>query len=808
MPKKANGDKIAQDNSIERKQLLTDAYKSSHPTDALIRANQQVAKGGFGFYGDSYGGNVFAPPVEFGGYGAFYGTIDPFSNLGRYGYNSPGMQAKDGWVYGRGGTTGIDHMRIAQCVLLYKTEGVVQTVVHLLADFVVESVDIVHPDDTVHKFYQAWQTKVKLKKLLHRMVVDLLITGNVFLWTKLAKLKPENTSDMKKGIAAELIGNELVLTLKDKKLKSDFQRTISVEVDDDEIKKLQTLNDACMNAATAGAVNEVLMASTRNDDATDADPFPKNIDTKIPWGYISLNPLQMQPRGSRFANEHYWVMMLRQRDIAPLSKFMTYRYYSDISTTKVNLPEIFKGKLKPTSFKDPNQQGYAAELQLDETRLSVIQDVTKTDYEEWATPQIYPAHKEVMFKRMMRQGEISAMEAIKHTITLIKLGDTKEGFAPTEAQIERVAAALAGGGQTHHLVWDDLIEGQVLQPNIGNIFDPAKYEQINKDIYSALGVSDTVMSGQGSYANSFLSIKLLLEKLQTIREILEDWLRIELKKIADTMKFKRLPRISWGEMNLRDENTERKLWLDLYDRGIVSDTSMLERFGTDFDIELARQQLEKSVKQENNPDLLKQDKQFTPPVMVKTGPFNRDPFQQQQKIPPKPPAGMKGKPGKGRPVKTGKPQSVKRNTKPRGMGMATSFVKLHAFAQKAVERVTTLVTQAVIDAQKVKDVRSLSKAQKSNLEDMIVWITAALDPGKPLTDDLVYNLMKDSENKAFSDEDCVAIAEAFKVESEDVSSKEDRSELLCNAVAFIRSGLAEVDNESDRITGEGEDISD
>jgi len=51
-------------------------------------------------------------------------------------------------------------------------------------------------------------------------------------------------------------------------------------------------------------------------------------------------------------------------------------------------------------------------------------------------------------------------------------------------------------------------------------------------------------------------------------------------------------------MNLRDENSERKLWIDLYDRGIVSDESMLEQFGTDFNIETERQKFEKVIKRE------------------------------------------------------------------------------------------------------------------------------------------------------------------------------------------------------------------
>lgn len=779
MVKHTTGDKIAQD----KKEQLANAYRNEHPTDSLVKANRSLA--GFGYYGgEGYGGNLFAPPVEFAGNfaGGFGGTVDPYSNLSRYGYNSPGMLAKDGWVYGRGGNTNVDHQRIAQCILLYKTEGVVQTVVHLLADFAVESIDIVHPDETVHNFYNSWATKVKLKRVLHRMVVDLLVTGNVFLWTKLAKLKPADSKDMKRGIAAEVVGDDLVLTLQSKKLKEEYHRTIAVEVEDDELDRLKELRQACEQHATAGNVNEVMMkAATRNEPGTPSNPMPVEKESKIPWGYISLNPLQMEPRGSRFANEHYWVMMLNKRDVAPLSKFMTYRYYNDISTTKVNLPEIFKGKLNPVAS-NRKQSGYAAELQLDASRLSVIQDVTKADYEEWATPQIYPAYKEVMFKRMMRQGEVSAMESIKHTITLIKLGKTTEGFAPTEAQIERVAAALAGGSQTHHLVWDDLISGEVLSPNLGNIFNPDKYQEINKDIYSALGITESVMTGAGSYANSFVSVKLLLEKLETIREILQDWLRIELKKIASVMKFKRLPQISWGMMSLRDENAERKLMLDLYDRGIVSDTTILEHFGTHFDIELARQQIEKDIKETNNKNALKQDETYRAPVMMNKGPFNRDNKGLTQK--------------NGRPANTqGIPQTNKRNTKPQGMAKLLKARECYNYAQKSLATISDIVTKKVISVQNVKDVRGLSKAHKNQLDEMITWIFASLNPEQQLTNDLVYKLLDDGDNPAFNTKQCQKIVTIFQSEASSLSSKDDRAELLANIFALVHSGMEDEDEQ-------------
>ena len=767
---------------VDPKDAFREVYADSDRGMIFAKNQPNQAKAGFGFYGEHLGHNLFAPPVEFGGGGvgghqAHWSPFDPHSHPARYGsFGGYGNQGREGWVYNRGGQTNVDHQRIAQCILLYKTEGVVQTIVHLLADFAVENIDLVHEDETVHNFFQSWKTKVKLKERLHRFVVDLLRTGNVFVWTKEAKLKRSERTAMKRGSAAQLIGDELVVQLGQGKQLRD--KTVAVRMDDDQLAQLKELKRACENQATAGKVNEVMLSKGDTRNSTKDPEDKKEESVTIPWDYISLNPLQMEPRGSRFANEHYWVMLLSKRDMAPLSRFMSYRYYTDISTTKINLPEIFKGKLQPAKQGSP----FAAELRLDEERLAVIQDITKADYEDWATPQIYPAHKEVMFKRLMRQAEVSAVESMKHAITLIKLGNVEEGFIPTEEQIERVAAALAGGSQVHHLVWDNLIDGQVLQPNLGNIFDPKKYSQVDKDIYAALGVAESVMSGQGSYANSFLSIKLLLEKLETIRCKLEDWLRVEVKKISDAMKFRRLPVIKWGLMSLRDENAERKLWIDLYDRGIVSDESMLERFGTDFDIETERQKYEKGIKEEENKGIKQDDKKFRSPVMVSQGPFKRNVLE-----PPKPkPAGGAG----GRPVKTGTPQTKKRNTKPKGMGAVQDVMRYHAFAQEAVKVVSDTATNMAVDAQGVRDARGLTKAQKSDLDQIIVQTLAALDPEVEVTPDLVYDLLK-SDDSAFSTENGQKIVALYMSEAADASTKEERFDLMCNAFAMVNADLLE-----------------
>jgi hypothetical protein len=337
------------------------------------------------------------------------------------------------------------------------------------------------------------------------------------------------------------------------------------------------------------------------------------------------------------------------------------------------------------------------------------------------------------------------VESLKNTITLLKLGDVKEGLAPTGDQIKRVAAAIAAGSQSHYLIWDDLIEGQVLEPNIGRILDPKKYEQIDKDIFTALGVSETVLTGQGSYANSFLSIKLLLEKLETIRTKLTHWLLFELKIIAERMKFRSLPQVRFGLMNLRDENAERKLITDLFDRGILSKETILEFYDLNYDHERTRQLGEKrDMERDNNPEEGEQDVFGVPktpvdaPVMVPTGPFRKGgkPPAPKGLNEPKPFSGKNGRPGN-----DGKEQEKKRDTKPQGMAQIFKYDQARSFVTELFPRVQKCVTEDSIALHGVPDVRSLNKEAKAALDHLIIRIVAEIPPGQEITDNLVYNTL-------------------------------------------------------------------
>jgi len=690
--------RTSKDAKLQKQQAeLNDALH-----DANLKINENKAKGVF--YG---GSDVIQPPLEFSSFpfGNFYG--DEASGSSRYGlmYGDSQYRNKSENFY---------HCLIAACNEAYQSVGVVRTIINLLADFTAEEIVISHPDQSVQNFYKAWATQVNLKERLVRFTIDLLSAGQTFIWR-----------------------TEAMLTDKQKRT---LQRSKSASKTTDGLL-LQSNNDTETYVQPLENTQSILLPNQSTAETV-----------KIPWGYVSLNPLQMSMRGERFIGDNYWVMLLDKTSAHSITKYLS----KSPKGSEINVPR----EIKNTDEKD--KKTFTHEWQLDANRLYVIQDQSKKDYEIWATSIIYPALDPIRRKKLYTAGEQSALEAIKRTITLIKLGNTLEGFAPTPAKIARVADALAGGGQAHHLVWDDLIKGELIQPQLGDILDPQKYEAVNEDIFVSLGLSQSVMQGDGSYANSFLAVKLLLEKLETIRNQLAGWLMKELKVIAEALKFRTLPIVRFGKMNLRDENVERKLILDLYDRGILSKQALLDYFDEDFEVELERKKQEK-------------EQLGSTKLMEDRGPYI------------KPPLDKMALNKSGRPPMTGKPLQKKRNTKPRGMGSLLKYNQYLQYAQKTLQDIQNQICAEYVAKANVKDYRSLDKITKAEVENKIYQQLAIQSPQEGLVynEDVKQNILKTYE-------------EVNKLDL----SKEKREELFCSIYSLAWINQSENQNE---ITGTSEE---
>ena len=101
----------------------------------------------------------------------------------------------------------------------------------------------------------------------------------------------------------------------------------------------------------------------------------------------------------------------------------------------------------------------------------------------------------------------------------------------------------------------------------------------------------------GGFTNNFISLKTLVERLQYGRDQLVKFWERELEIVRKAMGFRKSAHIVFDQMSLSDEAAEKNLLIQLADRDIISQETILERFKEVPSVEkvrLKREQKERS----------------------------------------------------------------------------------------------------------------------------------------------------------------------------------------------------------------------
>ncbi len=612
---------------------------------------------------------------------------------------------------------------------VYDNDGQVASIIDLMADFVTEGIQFIHEDKGAQNFYRAWSEKLKLRNKVRRVVIDLLISGTTFLYKVYAKLSESEKRAMRRLTVAQTIGNQLLITDTD-----DNEILIDPKIQYDSImRQLLDPENTQTDAQFDKQVKELVVARIKSEGEKIIErPIKKGEKGVIPWKYISLNPLQMRPNPAGG-----WSYLLGKEDLINLADKASVRVDENKKSLRLTLPDGLAGTIKPIKNVE-DAGGFFAQMDLTPERLTVI-PWNKYDWAKWGTAGglVWKAMPTITFKNSLRKMEQKTATTALNMVYLWKLGNVKEGIIPTLEDYERFADMLKAPSSTINILWNDAISGEVIQPKLDQIFDPARWEGLRAELTSQFGITQAIITGEGgNFSSSFISVQGLLERLQSVRDVLlEEWLLPEALTVKTAMGFQKMPKVAFNQMSLRDKNAENTFLMALYDRGIVSDETMYESLDKDVTVERSR------IKEQEE-HLAKED-------MGRKGPFdaNKDQldfqkeskesddkhrdkqFEEQKKQnveknkvdiekaknPPEPigqPGGTGGKPG----GKTG-PQKKKRETKPKNVARldVENMVKDHDAAAKL----------DICMEHGVSDYRKLTKAGKVMVDTEVLNRLAA-----------------------------------------------------------------------------------
>lgn len=723
----------------------TQAYFYGNMGDSIERRYSGLdgsPHGGFGG-GSDIGQGMLGAGSSYNaqGYGNYFGT-GLLNGFGRM-FGGAAGGASGGFTYLKrfSSNAAFNHQIIAQCHMAYLGYGIVRNIVDLYADFATEGIDIEHPDASVRNFYRTWARKIGLEERCHSMFLNLFVSGQTFAHRRWATLDDNEKRAMKRSEASENIGDTLVIRgkTKDLTIESNEEGFIDWFLSKKGTEYINNLTKA------QKTVSETPPSATE-------ETLPKNSGKQIPWGYTFLNPLQMEMRGRKIRGDSYWIMALDKRDALDVARGLGMRSTQDIGTTEVNIPREFLSRMN--AYQGPGS-GYAAEIKLSNEELSVIQAPGKWDWFDWAVPFVYPCLKSLYYKDCLRSMEIKACQSIINAVFLYKLGNMEKGMPAEDEHFERLADMLQMPGSVMNILWNENISAEVIQPKVEGIFDIDKHDSADRDIMTALGVPEVLIGGKGgNFSNSYVAVATVLERLESYRSKVKDWLMGELKIIADAMGFQKLPSIRFGRTSLQDEKAYQAFVTGLYDRNVLSADTLLREIDTDVETEVAKMKEENELREEG--------------ILEMRGPFikpdNKDGIPQ----PPPPPAAPVG-PGKkpapktpnGRPTNTGTGPTGKQSNprKPKGQGLGRLLAMYEDFGSKGramLDHLETFIGDRILQAKAkdnpgLKHLKQLKLEERDRLEQLIYNVFShmpAPDDDSPMSDDFIINMLRSDAAEA------------------------------------------------------------
>lgn len=618
--------------------------------------------------------------------------------------------------------------QINRCMTAYTHVGIIKNVIDLMSDFSVQGVKLIHPNKRIQRFYRRWFQKVHGTDRSERFLNNLFRCGNVIVKREMSKISVRDFKNMAKA-------NEF----------KEARRT----------KK------------------------------------------EIPFRYDFLNPLTVNVLGGKAASFG-----------GP--KTYTLTISRSIKQMAEKNPEFRKGL--PKAIIDAINKGHD-EVILDNDQIGVFH-YKKDDWQLWAEPMIQPIMDDISMLEKMKLADMAALDGAISNIRLWSLGSLEHEIMPNAAMINRLRNILASnvGGGVMDLVWGPELKMTESNTQIYKFLGTEKYEPVLNNIYAGLGIPPTLTglaSNGGGFTNNFVSLKTLTERLEYGRSILKEFWDEELRLVQKAMGFRKPAHVHFDNISLSDEAAERDLWIQLADRDLISTETVLERFGELPEIERIRTTQENKMRDKgrmapktspyHNPQV-KEGFQDTALKNGLVGIKDLIPEQSDEHKPELPePTGPGGDNGGG----TKKKKEVKDNGRPKNSrdtkkrkqkevkprSKADFDPAMFVWATKARKQISDLMAPAMLNYYGKKSLRSLTKAQTREVENVNLRALAAHLPFSEVTDVSLAVSLDDSttkdkylELKAVYED----LVEDFRAKSGSEPTVDDLRDIQCTAYVICQ----------------------
>ena len=487
---------------------------------------------------------------------------------------------------------------------------------------------------------------------------------------------------------------------------------------------------------------------------------------EIPWIYDFLNPVAIDVKD-------YGMMAVGKPQFTlNISKY-TYQ-------SLVNSSENSKNAYKTLP------QGLQKRIQNGDRKIPLDPDSTffyhykKDDWLLWANPMIYAILDDIGMLEKMKLADIAALDGAISSVRLWTMGDFDQKIVPTKAGLNKVRDILASnvGGGTMDLVWGPELKFTESQSQVYKFLGSEKYQPVLTSIYAGLGIPPTLTgaAGGGGYTNNYVSLKTLIERLEYGREVLSRFWRQEIEYVRKAMGFRFPAEIHFDSIILSDEAAQKNLLIQLADRDIISQETLLERFREIPGIERVRVRREERERKNDTSSPKKAGPYHNPQhvndmakIAITKDIIDTEEYLDQLGLPHRPEEEQPQQPEEQKtpqqeekyaPVdEGGRPKLARDETKrkqKRVLPRSGEPVAATIWGISAQNKISSIITPIACAHHKKKDARALSKSEVDQLEYLKLCIFTGMEPFIDITEELVHNIINNNTKPSEAFENSVA----------------------------------------------------
>lgn len=209
--------------------------------------------------------------------------------------------------------------------------------------------------------------------------------------------------------------------------------------------------------------------------------------------------------------------------------------------------------------------------------------INSSRYERYGVPIILPAFEDLAHKNLLKEAEKATANDIIDKMLCIQVGDADN--KPSEPLIKQYSSLFDGIKGSVRVTVPYYVDAKWVEPTT-NIFGQDKFVQVDTDILNTLGISLSLIRGEGggNYAEGMISFTGLTRTIETIRcclnKIVNDLLRKELER--NGFKADDAPTIRFHDVVI-DKEAKMSLVKDLFVTAGLPYKVLYEECGYDFD---------------------------------------------------------------------------------------------------------------------------------------------------------------------------------------------------------------------------------